>query len=81
MAELHDGLTERERQVLDFILTYKVDHDGCSPRIRQIGTTIGTNSTSLVQYYLYRLMEKKRIVYTGAEIHVVGGQWLGPVMG
>ncbi|MGC9469861.1 MAG: transcriptional repressor LexA [Anaerolineae bacterium] len=50
-------LPERQRKVLDCIETY-VDEHGFPPTVREIGDTIGVNSTSLVSYYLKRLEEQ-----------------------
>jgi predicted MarR family transcription regulator len=71
-------LSEREKAVLDAIVAYKSAHDGCSPTLRQIGKAIDVPSTSLIKFYLEKLMLKQQIIYTGADIQVVGGKWVQP---
>jgi len=54
-------LPERQQKVLDCIAQY-VDEHGFPPTVREIGNTIGVNSTSLVTYYLKRLEERGLII-------------------
>ena len=54
-------LPERQQKVLDCIAQY-VDEHGFPPPVREIGNTVGVNSTSLVTYYLKRLEERGLII-------------------
>ncbi|TLQ39393.1 transcriptional repressor LexA [Streptomyces marianii] len=52
-----DGLTERQRRVLDFI-TESVNQRGYPPSMREIGQAVGLSSTSSVAHQL-TVLEKK----------------------
>lgn len=54
MARKSSGLGERHRKILQFLKTFQ-EQNHYSPSIRQIGESIGVNSTSLVDYYLKQL--------------------------
>lgn len=58
---MSEQLPERQQKVLDCIAQYVEDH-GFPPTVREIGESIGVNSTSLVSYYLKRLEERGLIV-------------------
>lgn len=50
-------LTAREKKVLEFCRSF-IAQNSYSPSIREINSWIGTDSTSLVRYYLNNLEEK-----------------------
>lgn len=50
-------LSDRQRNMLDFIQRYSRDH-GYPPSIREIGEAVGISSTSVVNYNLNRLVEE-----------------------
>ena len=54
MARKSSGLGERHEKILAYLKEFQ-DEFGYSPSIRQIGESIGVNSTSLVDYYLKQL--------------------------
>jgi hypothetical protein len=51
----------RLKAILSFIVMYKQEHGGNSPTIREIGDWMHIDSTSLVEYYLRSLEDKKYI--------------------
>jgi repressor LexA len=54
MARKSSGLGDRHEKILAYLKQFQ-DDSGYSPSIRQIGESIGVNSTSLVDYYLKQL--------------------------
>lgn len=54
---MSDGLTERQRQVLQFIRE-EIREKGYPPSVREIGEAIGLSSSSTVHGHLARLEEK-----------------------
>ena len=54
MARKSSGLGDRHEKILAYLKKFQ-DEAGYSPSIRQIGESIGVNSTSLVDYYLKQL--------------------------
>lgn len=47
------GLTEREKRMLEFLVVSKY-----APSIRELGDAAGVSSTSVVNYYLDRMIKK-----------------------
>lgn len=77
-------MTREERMVavLEFIIGYKVEHDGMSPTVKEIGAQVGISSTSVVCYHLDLLEADGRIRRPFGKargIEVVGGRWVAPV--
>jgi hypothetical protein len=79
----------RRWKILDFIVEYKSQHDGCAPTLREIGDACGEHniglSTSMVKFYLKKLEEERLIVLVPSSgrgtgraryIEVIGGQWI-----
>lgn len=58
---MSETLDERISCIYGFIVVYKLNHDGCAPSIREIGAAIDVTSTSLIEYYLER-MEDRRLI-------------------
>ena len=56
-----EKLTERQKQILDFIVS-EMKTTGSAPSIKEIGTFIGTKSTSTIHYHLSELERKGHIV-------------------
>ena len=56
MVRKRAGLGERHQKILDYLNTFQ-EKFGYSPSIRQIGKSIGVESTSLVDYYLKQLAD------------------------
>ena len=52
--------------VYQFILSFKAQYDGNSPTIREIAGGCGISSTSMVEYYLDKLVKDGRIILTKA---------------
>lgn len=67
------------RQILQYIIQYKRDHDGNSPKLREIMQANGVSSTNTMSYILKKMEEEGVIYYGGYDepraIQVVGGQW------
>ena len=51
MARRSEGLSERHKKILSFLMQFS-ENNGYSPSIREIGDSIKVKSTSLVDYYL-----------------------------
>jgi len=70
----------RLNEVLNYIIGFKRNHDGCSPSIRQIVASTVYSSTSSVHYALERLEKQKKITLThtgeSRQIMVIGGKWI-----
>lgn len=65
-------------KVFDFIIAYKVEHQGNTPTICEIQKGCGLSSTSLVHYHLEHLVDAGRITRTGASgrnIEIPGAGW------
>lgn len=70
--------TERLEKLYGFIVDYKRQNDGIAPSIVEMGEHLGIRSTSLVGYYLRRLVADGRIVMEkkrSRHISVPGGCW------
>lgn len=55
-------LTEREQEVLEFIVHYREEH-GYSPSMREIAKGCYIGSLNGVSYFINRLVEKQAIEY------------------
>ena len=69
--------------VFDFIVGYKMSHDGNSPSIREVGEPCGISSTSMVKIAILKLVGDGRLTETSSPhrsrcIEVVGGVWMPP---
>ena len=78
-------LTPLRQRAYDFIIKYKVDHDGVSPSVSEIGQACGISSTSITRYTLDCLERLGMIEcdYGAGKsksrmIKVVGGRWIPP---
>ncbi len=60
MARKSGGLGERHYKIMEFLGKFQ-DANHYSPSIREIGESIGVNSTSLVDYYLKQLEDLRYI--------------------
>lgn len=68
----------KEDMVLDYIIDYKINHDGNSPSIREIVEAMGMSSSSVGEYYLRKLVAQERIsrlAGSARSISVRGGSW------
>jgi repressor LexA len=73
MVRKKAGMGERHYKILQYLIKFQEDN-GYPPSIRQIGESIGVNSTSLVDYYLNQLEEQKYIErdqHTSRSIRVI----------
>jgi repressor LexA len=73
MVRKKAGMGERHFKILNYLVKFQEDN-GYPPSIRQIGVSIGVNSTSLVDYYLNQLEEQKYIErdqHTSRSIRVI----------
>lgn len=67
-----------EERVFNAICDYKRLNDGNSPSVRELQSFLDFSSTSVVQYYIVRLISSGRIrLHRGSTrgINVAGGQW------
>jgi hypothetical protein len=67
--------------VYQYIVTYKLSHDGNSPSFREIGDACGISSTSMVKRTIANLVADGKLKFNGAPfqsrcIEVVGGEWV-----
>ena len=60
MARKSAGLSERHHKIMQFLTKFQEENQ-YSPSIREIGESIQVSSTSLVDYYLKQLEEKRYI--------------------
>lgn len=65
-------------RVYSYILSYKKEHDGNSPSIREICSACEISSTSVARYYL-NVLEKHGLIRVDPNmsrmISVTGGEW------
>lgn len=64
--------------LLGYIISYKMSHNGNSPSIREMVDAMGVSSVSVIEYHLKKLVRDGRITRTrGAarSIEVRGGLW------
>jgi repressor LexA len=66
MVRKSEGLSKRHQMILKFLSGFQ-EENGYSPSIREIGESINVRSTSLVDYYLKQLEQKK---YISREQHI-----------
>lgn len=83
MSKRRPVLTERLRETLVWICSFKLTHDGVSPTVREICAGLGVLSTSIVSYRLDRLEQLGLIQRGGPEagsrcIEVSGARWEPP---
>ena len=77
MTVVKGRLTERPKEVFDFIILHKRQNDGNSPSHRQIIENTSITSTSVVRYYLNKLQELNLIEGSGKHFKtskVIGGK-------
>lgn len=67
-------------QIYDFAMEFKINHNGNSPTIREIGDAVGVSSTSMVSRYLDRMVSRGLIERGGKfrMIIIPGSRWLPP---
>jgi SOS-response transcriptional repressor LexA len=74
-------LHETTRAIYDYILSYKIQHDGNSPTMREIGSACYVTPSGVL-YHLERLEDEGYIMLKGEHrsraIYVVGGTWMPP---
>ena len=71
---------EATQAIYSFVVAHKRRHDGNSPSFRQIRKACNISSTSMVSFYLDKLVEEGKITLdVGARIiSVVGAEWRMP---
>lgn len=83
MPRIIEPLPHHYMSVYNFIIEYKVAHDGNSPTMRMIMAKFPTvvPSTSMAQWILRRL-QAEGLIYrargVSRSIEVIGGRWLPP---
>ncbi|MHC4088707.1 MAG: LexA family protein [Planctomycetota bacterium] len=71
-------MTDKTRNIFEFIVRYKQAHDGNSPSVREIQDACGISTPSLVHYHLGELETVGWIELTrfqSRSIQVEGGRW------
>ena len=72
-------LQPKDFEVLDFIIQYKKDNDGCAPTLREICVACRISSISQADMTLMRLAMAEKISLAGSgtsrNIRVNGGKW------
>ena len=72
-------ISERQRNIFEFIVDFKSNNDGNSPTIREIVEGCGISSTSVVNYNLLKLAEFGIIGLSSSgaarKISIPGGRW------
>lgn len=70
----------REQRIYQYIVRFKVENDGNSPTMRQIGGSVGVKSTSMIAFYLNRLEAAGLISRPPGvcNIQLVGGRYTHP---
>lgn len=69
----------RRQQILDYVIWYKREHDGCSPSYPEIGKAVHMPSRSNVYAYLRQMRELGMIEFDDDSmrgLRVPGGCWL-----
>ena len=71
----------RRQAIYDFIVSFKMAHDGNGPTMRQVAEAIPNPygkppSTSVISFHLKKLEEDGRIVRGEGGIEIVGGRWV-----
>ena len=75
------GTTTAQARVLQAVIQYKTDNDGCAPTIRELKTAVGLASESSIYLHLRALEARGLIVVDPAKarcIKVVGAYWSPP---
>lgn len=69
--------TPRDQELLDAIVAYKRENDGCAPDLRDLMALTHMGSTSVVSHHLRHLVRLGLIEYGGKArtIRVRGGRW------
>jgi SOS-response transcriptional repressor LexA len=72
-----NGIKHSRQAVLDYIIAYKIAHDGNSPTLREIMIACRVTSTSNMSYILADLAKTGQIVINPGSrgIEVIGGRW------
>lgn len=69
-------LTDKQIEVLNFIIKYKSENNGNSPSVTEIAAAVGVASTSTVDFHLTKLERAGKITRDGVKnIQVIGGEW------
>jgi SOS-response transcriptional repressor LexA len=71
------GIKHDRKKVLEYIISYKIAHDGNSPSLRQMMAACRVTSTSNMSYILADLEKTGQIVVNPGSrgIEVIGGRW------
>lgn len=75
-----NSLTPNKKKIYDFIVSFKREHGGNSPTVREIADAVGIGSISVVHWYLRSLQGLGMIDLMGGarNIVVTGGIWIAP---
>jgi SOS-response transcriptional repressor LexA len=85
MRSSHLHLTPTHSSIYEFIVKFKMTHDGIAPSVLEIGKACGISSTSMVRYHLNRLVlfGMIKVDYAGKSrmISIPGARWIPPSNG
>ena len=76
---------KRAKQIYEFIVQYKSDHDGISPNLREIADAVGLASISTSAQHI-RALRRAGLIKSKAGhrvargYEVVGAVWIAPVV-
>jgi len=71
----------RTTEIYNYIVSYKLEHDGVAPSVREICAGCNVSSTSVTIYHLSKLEIAGKIKRYGEgarNIIVTGGKWTPP---
>jgi len=71
-------LTEKQQEILDYLIAYKIEHDGVPPSVAEIVEHFNYNTTSAAIFHLRNIANLGYISMTPREarsIQILGGEW------
>ena len=69
-------------QVWEFLLSFKLKHQGIPPVTRDVSDHLGANSTSTARRFLHELIEQGRVQLTRKKrVKMPGELWWHPALG
>jgi hypothetical protein len=81
-AKRYYGFDKNKEGVYDFIIRFKIDHQGSGPTMQEIADNLGHSGRSVVRAVLLKLEEEGRIVLgkknKAGQITIPGATWTPP---
>ena len=76
------GFDQTKEGIYDFIIRFKIDHQGSGPTMQEIADNLGHSGRSVVRAVLLKLEEEGRIVFgkknKAGQITIPGATWTPP---